>query len=105
MAALELKQKKLTIDFDTTELNPQQIRLIQSICSMLNHVFTTDDECDYFDGSADLMKLVAGVIKQSNFSTEFNKDTDIAYADQALEFCMDMVSDHLQGSAFLRHDN
>jgi hypothetical protein len=105
MAEVKLEQKPLTINFDTTELNPQQIRLIKSICSMLGHVLTTDDECDYFDGSADLMKLVAGVIKQANFSTEWNKDTDIPYADQALEFCMDMVSDQLQGTTFLRHDN
>ncbi len=105
MAASKLEQKSLTINFDTTELNPQQIRLVKSISSMLNHVLTTDDECDYFDGSADLMKLVAAVIKQANFSTQWSENADIPYGDQALEFCMDMVSDHLQGSAFLRHDN
>ena len=105
MATSKLEQKSLNIKFDTTELNSSQIRLIKSICSMLNHVLTTDDECDYFDGSADLMKMVAGAVKQANFSTEWQANTDIPYAEQALEFCMDMVADQMHGDDIIRHDN
>ncbi len=103
MATLQLEQKNISLNFDTTELNAQQIRLIKSICSMLNHVLTTDDECDYFDGSADLMKMVASAIKQANFSKGINED--IPYAQQALEFCMDMVTDQIHTEEIIRHDN
>jgi hypothetical protein len=105
MATSKLEQQSLQVEFDTTELNKSQVRLVKSICSMLNHVLTTDDECDYFDGSADLMKMVAGAVKQANFSTECQANTNIPYAEQALEFCMDMVSDQMHGDGIIRHDN
>jgi hypothetical protein len=105
MATSKLEQKSLNVEFDTTELNDKQIRLVKSICSMLNHVLTTDDECDYFDGSADLMKMVAGAVKQANFTTEAHSNNSIPYAEQALEFCMDMVADQMHGDGIIRHDN
>lgn len=105
MSMKYLEQKKMHIEFDTTELNSQQIRLIKSICSMLNHILTTDDECDYFDGSAELMRMVASAVKQSNFTTEWNENADIPYAQQALEFCMDMISDQMHAGDVTKYDN
>ena len=109
MATSKLEQKSLKVEFDTTELNASQIRLVKSICSMLNHVLTTDDECDYFDGSADLMKMVAGAVKQANFSTHCEAsgegNSKIPYAEQALEFCMDMVADQIHNEDVIRRDN
>jgi hypothetical protein len=105
MSMKYLEQKSVTVTFDTTELNTQQIRLIKSICSMLNHVMTTDDEAGYFDGSADLMRLVAGAVKQANFTTEWCEQNGIPYAQQALEFCIDTISDQMYSDDLVKHDN
>lgn len=100
-----LEQQKINIEFDTTELNSAQIRLVKSICSMLNHILTTDDECDYFDGSAELMRMVASAVKQSNFTTEWAENSEIPYAQQALEFCIDQIADQMSTSNINKYDN
>ena len=106
MTTSQLKQEIMNIDFDTTELNSQQIRLVKTINSMLSHVLTTDEESEYFDGSAELMKMVASAVKQSNFTTEWANDESIPYATQALEFCVDIVSDQIHnGDEVIQHDN
>jgi hypothetical protein len=105
MSMKYLEQKTVKVEFDTTELNSQQIRLIKGICSMLNHVLTTDNEGEYFEGSADLMKMVASAVKQANFTTEWATNANIPYAQQALEFCIDSISDQMYETDFVKHDN
>lgn len=105
MSMKYLEQKKMHVEFDTTELNTQQIRLLKSICTMLNHILTTDDEADYFDGSAELMRMVASAVKQANFTTEWCENSDIPYAEQALEFCMDMIADQMHEGDVTNYDN
>ncbi len=105
MATTHLEQKSIKVEFDTTELNSSQIRLIKSICSMLNHTVTTDDESEYFDGSAELMRMVASAVKQANFTTEWNENQEIPYAQQALEFCVDSIADQMYSDDIIKHDN
>jgi hypothetical protein len=105
MATTQLEQKSVKFEFDTTELNSSQIRLIKSICSMLNHTLTTDDEGEYFDGCTDLMRMVASAVKQSNFTTEWNENKNIPYAQQALEFCVDTIADQMYSDDIVKHDN
>lgn len=105
MTTTHLAQKSMTIKFDTTELNDQQVRLIRSISTMLNHILTTDEEAEYFDGSAELMRMVASAVKQSNFTTEWCGNKNIPYAEQALEFCLDIVADQMQSREIIKHDN
>ena len=100
-----LEQKKINVEFDTTELNSQQIRLIKSISTMLNHILTTDDECDYFDGSAELMRMVASAVKQANFTTQWRENTNIPYAEQAIEFCIDQIADQMGSTNITKYDN
>tara|TARA_Y100000385_G_C12822151_1_gene520854 strand:+ start:170 stop:487 length:318 start_codon:yes stop_codon:yes gene_type:complete len=105
MSIKYLEQKKLHVEFDTTELNSQQIRLIKSICTMLNHILTTDDECDYFDGSAEMMRMVASAVKQANFTAEWCENENIPYAQQALEFCIDSIADQMNEDEVTKYDN
>lgn len=105
MSMKYLEQKSMKVEFDTTELNAQQIRLLKGICSMLNHVLTTDDEGEYFDGSSELMRMVASVVKQSNFTTFWSENSNIPYAEQALEFCIDTVADQMNSNGITKHDN
>tara|TARA_B100001971_G_scaffold129103_1_gene119024 strand:+ start:67616 stop:67933 length:318 start_codon:yes stop_codon:yes gene_type:complete len=100
-----MDSKKIDLKFDTTELNAQQIRLVKSIATLLGHVLTTDDESEYFDGSAELMQLIAGAIKQSNFNSIWCENKDIEYSTQALEFCLDSLGDHIYSKKVVRLDN
>jgi len=100
-----LEEKKINLKFDTTEMNPQQIRLVKSITSLLSYVLTTDDESEYFDQSSELMKLIAVAIKESNFAAIWSENQDIEYSTQALEFCLDNLGEEIHSNKIGRFDN
>lgn len=99
------KNHELHISVDAQELTSQQRRLLKSVTTLLAHVMTTDEESEYFDSSSELMKLLAGAIKQANFSSIWRENTDIPYATQVLEFCLDNLTDEIQSDGIIRYDN
>jgi hypothetical protein len=103
--AFNLGDKKLKIEIDATELTPKQIRSVKSVMSMMEHVLTTDDESEFFEGSAELMRMIATLIKQSSFSEEYSKNKSISYSDQALEYSVDMLQDFISDKKVIRYDN
>lgn len=105
MASKKLEMENLNLTLDVSELNSNQIRLIRSINTMLTHVLTTDDECDYFDGSSELLRMVASAVKQANFTSDFKFQNNIPYAEQALEFSMENLQDHISGNKVVSYDN
>ena len=98
-------QKIATISLDTADLKVQHVRLIRSIVTMLGHVLSTDDEAEYFDGSAELMSMIASAIKQAKFSEELSSPDGIPYAQQAIEFSMDSVAQKLLNPKGINFDN
>jgi hypothetical protein len=102
LKVMSASTKKITLEVETEELNPQQIRLIKSINSMLTHILTTDDEEEYFDSSSELLRLVATSIKKANFCAN---DGKIEYSQQALEFCVDTLSDQVYEDDLIKYDN
>lgn len=96
--------KHLQIKLDVSELNQQQIRLLKTLNTMIVQVMTAPDEAEYFENSAEFLKLAASVVKQSNFA-ETNKGTGVAYADQALEYSLDTISETLQSAKIVTFDN
>lgn len=105
MACTSFEQKLLNLNVDVSELNQQQVRLIKSINSLLTHIMSTDDEEEYFESSSELMRIVAMAVKKSNFSTELQKKSEIPYGQQALEFCVDILSDQVYGDDVVKYDN
>ena len=100
-----INKNKTKIEIDTTSLNTAQVRLVKSLNSMLLHVVTTDEEDEFFDGSAEFMRLCASLIKQARFA-EFLKDVDdIPYAEQALEYSMDVLQEQILKSKVMSYDN
>ncbi len=99
------KAERVFIELDGAELSPGQIRLIKSLNHMLNHVMTTDDEEDFFEGSAECMRMCASLIKQANFAEEFKDADNIPYAEQALEYSMDVLQDHIGSAKVTSFDN
>jgi len=99
------KSERVFIELEGSELSPAQIRLVKSLNHMLNHVLTTDDEEDFFEGSAECMRMCASLIKQANFAEEFKDADNIPYAEQALEYSMDVLQDHIGGAKVTSFDN
>ncbi|MEX0799494.1 MAG: hypothetical protein WEB87_06720 [Bacteriovoracaceae bacterium] len=99
------KTQSFSITLEGSELSAQQKRLLKTVSNLLAHVMTTDDEGEYFDSSSELMKLVAGAIKQANFTSIWREDENIPYSTQALEFCLDNLNDEIYSDKIVRYDN
>jgi hypothetical protein len=96
MSAFKFEEKKINISIDVTELNDAQVRLIRTINTMLTHVMSTEEEDEFFDSSAELMKLMGTAVKQANFNSYMKKINSIPYAEQALEFSLDSFTENMQ---------
>jgi hypothetical protein len=105
MAQTPFKNKKSKINIDEAELNPAQARLIRSLNALLAHVLVTDDESVFFDGSAEVMRLCASLIQQARFADEFKGYGDVPYAQQALEYSMDVLHEHMSDAKVVSYDN
>ena len=105
MIGTKKQKNKMIIEIDTETLNPAQIRLLKSLNAVLTHVMKAEDEAEYFDGSAELMRLCASLIQQSKFPVMLENHGEIAYADQALEFSVDVLQDYIGESNIVTYDN
>jgi hypothetical protein len=94
--------KELVLKFNTEELTPTQLRLLKSVTSLLTNVLSADEESEFFDMSAELMKKVAETIKHSDFATQ-NKQME--YGDQAVEFAVDFINESLNMNKLHNIDN
>ena len=102
MQSLSQKEKELLMKLDTEGLTAQQVRLIKSIHSLMATVVATDEEGEYFEASAELMKKTAELIKQSQFATQ-NKS--MSYGDQAVEFAVDSLNESMEEQKLTSFDN
>ncbi|MFG1484259.1 hypothetical protein ABMA77_01380 [Halobacteriovorax sp. RZ-1] len=93
---------KLTIDIDTSELTPAQLRAIKTINMLMAHIVTTEDEADFFDGTAEVMRICASLVKQSKFC---QGNSSIPYGDQALEFSIELLTELMESSSVVKYDN
>lgn len=101
----ETHENILELKIDTEELTPEQIRMVKTLHSQLLNLITTDDESEYFTGSAEVMRLCASLIKKSFFSDTQNKFSPIPYSTQALEFSVDTLQDQISSSKVMVYDN
>lgn len=104
MATFKNERSTLKIEIDTTGMQPNQVRLLKTINSLLSNVINSDDESEYFELSAELMKQIASAIKQSHFTSDL-KSNGIPYAEQALEYSMDLMHEHMAGKRVVSYDN
>ena len=102
MEAVDGKKKEILVKFSTDDLTPHQIRLIKNVHSLLAAVLTSEEEGEYFDASADLMKKTAELIKCSNFG--INNKT-MSYGVQAVEFAVDSLNESLENNTTENMDN
>jgi len=106
MASREQKtQNIIQFELDASELSPAQIRLIRSVNVLLRGVLMAKDEEDFFEGSADFMRTCASIIQQSAFSEDQEKISNIPYAEQALEYSVDILQEHMAIRKVVSYDN
>jgi hypothetical protein len=99
------KDRIIKIEIDGNEFTPQQVRLIRSLNTMLAHVMVTENEEEYFEGSAEFMRMCAALIKQAHFTEKLKGVDNISYAQQALEYSMDVLQDYVSSSKVITYDN
>ncbi len=104
MKGFKLEDKMLKISVDVSELSAQQIRLIKSLNTLIAHLAVTEDESDYFETCAELMKQIAAFVKQANFN-DFKPYDHISYAEQALEYSIDEISNNIHDPKLNTYDN
>jgi hypothetical protein len=90
MHTLGQKEKELLMKLDTEGLSPVQVRILKSLHCLIANVLTSEDEAEYFETSAELVKKTAELIKHSQFALQ-NKNMD--YGDQAVEFAVDTLNE------------
>lgn len=104
-AQTSIKERMIRIEIDGSELTPNQIRLIRSLNTMLAHVMLTENEEEYFEGSAEFMRMCAALIKQAHFTENLKDASNIPYAQQALEYSMDILQEYVTASKVITYDN
>jgi hypothetical protein len=104
-AQTSLKDRMIKIEIDGSELTPQQVRLIKSINAMLAHVLVTENEEEYFEGSAEFMRMCAALIKQAHFTENLKGINNVPYAQQALEYSLDVLQEYVTTSKVITYDN
>ncbi len=102
MHNLTAKEKELLLKLETEGLTPTQVRLFKTIHSLLANVLTTEDESEYFESSANLLKKTAEIIKHSSFAVHHK---EMAYGDQAVEFAVDSLNECLDENKVQNLDN
>lgn len=102
MQDLKQNNKELHIKFNVEELTPTQVRLLKSVTSLMTHVLSADEESEFFEMSAELMRKVAETIKHSDFA---NKNKEMSYGTQAVEFAVDFLNETLDQNKVHNIDN
>ena len=102
MQSLNQKNKELLLKLNTEGLNATQVRLVKSIHSLLANVLASDEESEYFETSAELLKKTAELIKHANFA---NQNKAIAYGNQAVEFSVDSLNESMDENKIQNLDN
>jgi hypothetical protein len=102
--ASKTQAKQLSFHFNTEQLAPAQIRLLQGIMDSLDEVAKSEDEGDYFQACAELMRQCAGLIQQSRF-VQLKAESSIPYGTQALEYSLDILEECREKSKTLNYDN
>lgn len=95
-------QNEIILKLNVEELTPVQVRLLKSMHALLANVLIADEEAEFFECSAELMKKTAEIIKHSGFADQ-NKAMD--YGTQAVEFAVDFLNETLDENKVHNIDN
>lgn len=98
------KDTTLNLKIDTFDLNNSQVRLLKHINTLLVHVLSAEDEAEYFEISAELIKQTATLIKTSNYLSGSAAQKNMI-AQQAVEYAIDFLNEKLSEENSILLDN
>jgi hypothetical protein len=98
MQSLTTKKSEITITLNTEDMTAEQVRILKAMSALMTNVLTSDEESEYFEASAQLMKKAAELIRKSHYAHDHKQ---IPYGEQALEYAVDFLNDALNGSEFI----
>ena len=93
----------LTIELNTAGLDQSQVRMVKTLNVVIEHVISTKYEDEYFEGSAEMIRLCASIIKQANFNTGVCPES-VPYSVQALEFSLDVLNEYIEKCKVINYD-
>lgn len=105
-----MRQELLKLANDLTEVStqkelaPQQTRLIKTCIISMLELSQTHDEDEFFNTAKDLFQNLAAIMKHSHFQSTAGKANKIAYAEQAIELSIEILSDDLYNSKLKKYD-
>ena len=100
---LKRKAKQtLSLDVDPSLLSPDQIRLLNALYHSIYQSVIADNEREFFNGSAESMKMCASLIKQANYG---KKGDTIPHSQQALEYSLEILREYLDASKLVTYDH
>lgn len=94
-------QNETAISINSEGLNSTQVRLVKSLHCLIRNVLTTQEESEFFDSSAELMKKCAEIVKTAQFAQGAKQ---IPYGEQAVEYAVDHLVEQL-GQGIETFDN
>jgi len=87
---------ELNLKINTEELSPKQVRLLKTLHALIANVVVAEDEEEYFEMSAQLLKKTTEFIKHSSFA-ESNQVMN--YGQQAIEFAVDFLNETIDDNS------
>ena len=99
------KRKNKTLEIETEGLDQEQIRLLKSLNCLLQYVVKTQNESEFFSGSAEALRICASLIKRSQFIEGLHRADNVPYAEQALEYSIDVLQEYISTSKVIQYDN
>jgi hypothetical protein len=96
---------KTNLEFETTGLNPVQVRLLKSLNALLIHLTSTKNEGEFFDESAEVLRICASLIQSANFVKTHSQKDKIDYAGQVLEYSLDVLQEYINQARLHQYDN
>lgn len=103
MGEIKSEANKIIINYDESKLSAAQVRLLKTMNALLLQNMTTQNEGEFFDSCAEMMRVCAGMINQSKFPREAKES--IPYAKQAIEYSIDILQEHVEEDTVVRYDN
>ena len=99
------KNKKIPKGIDIEEFKPEQARLIRSILVVISSLLQAKEEDVFFNNSAELIRLSASLVKQSDFTKNLKIKNNIPFSEQALEYSLDVLQECMNTESIVVHDN
>ena len=99
------KKNSFTIEVDSTELSPAHMRMLRTFNGLMVELLSTKSETDYFNQSAEVLRICASLIQQASFIEQGKEMNNIPYSSQVLEFSMDILQEHMQKANVTNWDN